>query len=108
MGADREAALLRWGSLPIVFRHPDWTIYEVPSPTPILSGGALDELGHERVAGRVDSAGPHRLRVRWTPYWEVRRGDVCLRRAPDGMTTLVARREGAFELAIGRGGAACG
>jgi hypothetical protein len=107
MGADREAALLRSGALPVVFRHPDWTIYELAQATPILDGGGIDELGHERIAGRVDAGGPHRLRVRWTPYWEVRRGEVCLRRAPDGMTTLVARREGPFELAIGIGGAAC-
>jgi hypothetical protein len=107
MGADREAALLRSGALPAVFRHPDWTIYELPQPTPILDGGELAELGHERIAGRVNAAGPHRLRVRWTPYWEVRRGEVCLLRAADGMTTLVARRPGPFELAIGTGGAAC-
>jgi hypothetical protein len=108
MGADREAALLRSGTFPVAFRHPDWTVYEVPRATPILDGGRLDELGHERIAGTVDSAGPHRLRVRWTRYWEVRRGEVCLRRAADGMTTLVARRAGAFELAIGSGGASCG
>ncbi|MDQ4029741.1 MAG: hypothetical protein M3168_01735 [Actinomycetota bacterium] len=108
MGADREAALLRSGMLPVAFRHRDWTIYELPEATPILSGGRLEELGHERIVGRVDSAGRHRLRVRWTRYWEARRGDVCLRRAADGMTTLVATRPGPFELAIGSGGASCG
>ena len=105
MGAAREAKLLRSGrsGLYLVFRTPNWTIYELPRPQPLLTGpggGRLDRLGHERIAGTTGAAGPHLLRVRYTRYWQVRRGDVCLRPRPDGMTTLVARRPGRFVLAL--------
>jgi hypothetical protein len=104
MGARREAELLRSGraGLVPVFRRADWTIYELPGATPILTGPAparLDVLGHDRVAGRVDAPGRYRLRVRHTPYWRVAAGAVCLERAPDGMTVLVAAEPGRFALA---------
>jgi hypothetical protein len=34
------------------------------------------------------------------PYWEVRRGRVCVSRALDGMTLLHAYRPGPFTLAL--------
>jgi hypothetical protein len=104
MGADREAELLRSGraGLVPVFRSADWTIYQHPRATPILTGPApasLDVLSHSRIAGSVGAPGTYRLRVRYTQYWRVAAGAVCLERAPDGMTRLVARRAGRFVLA---------
>jgi hypothetical protein len=115
VGEDREAALLRSGEsgLEEVFRAETGTIYELTEPTPILSGPAparLSELGHDRVAGRTDGRGSFRLAVRFTPYWRVESGDVCVEEAPDGMTTLVARRSGSFVLGVGlfdRGSGGC-
>jgi hypothetical protein len=46
--------------------------------------------------------------VRWNRYWRVATGAVCLEPAPEGLTTLVAAREGRFSLEIGPGGARCG
>lgn len=123
-GADREARLLRSraSGLRPVFRSESWTIYELPRATPILSGPAparLDRLGHERIAGWTSRRGMYRLRVRYTRYWRVAAGGVCVRSTPDGMTELVARRPGRFLLtlpgdpsalvrgALGRGGGEC-
>jgi hypothetical protein len=105
MGAGREATLLRSGrsGLLPVFRSRDWTIYEFTRARPLLTGpggGTLDRLGHERIAGRTGAAGAHLLRVRYTRYWQVVRGDVCLRPSRNGMTTLVARKPGRFVLAL--------
>jgi hypothetical protein len=105
MGASREADLLRSGraGLARVYGDANWTIYELRGAAPILSGPAparLDRLDHERIAGWTARAAEYRLAVRYTPYWQVLRGEVCLRRADDGMTTLVSARPGTFELAL--------
>lgn len=98
MGASREAELLRSGraGLEPVFRSGDWTIYEVPDPTPILAGGDVTRLGHDALVGSVPAAGAYRLRIRWSPYW--RATGACIERAADGTTRLQARRAGSFAL----------
>jgi hypothetical protein len=115
VGEEREAALLRSrrSGLREVFRGETATIWELPEATPILSGpGAarLTLLAHDRVAGETETPGSYRLAVLYTPYWRVDDGDVCVERAPDGMTTLVVRRAGAFALGAGlfdRGAGGC-
>ncbi|HSL63455.1 MAG TPA: hypothetical protein VK874_02260 [Gaiellaceae bacterium] len=108
MGADREAALLRSGraGLRPAFRSAHWVVYEVPRARPILEGGSLTALAHERIEG-VAGTGRHRLRVRWNRYWEVEAGAVCVEPRADGQTTLVARGPGRFALVVGRGGGRC-
>ncbi|MGH3007679.1 MAG: hypothetical protein ACRDOS_17545, partial [Gaiellaceae bacterium] len=67
-------------------------------------------LAHDRVEGEAETPGSYRLAVRFTPYWNVEGGDVCVERAPDGMTTVVVRRPGPFDLGVGlldRGAAGC-
>jgi hypothetical protein len=104
-GAEWEAQLLRSRRLGLVevFRSRDWRIYELPKAVPILTGPGpswLESHGHERITGWTTRRGTHRLRVRYMPYWEVRRGGICLERAADGMTLLRVRRPGAFTLAL--------
>ena len=111
MGADREAELLRSGraGLVEVLRTADWTIYEDPEAMPILTGrgGArLERLVHDRIVGAVDAPGTYRLRVRYTPYWHVAAGAVCVERSGDGMTRVVASAPGRFVLAPPPGTAA--
>jgi hypothetical protein len=103
-GEEREAALLRSGrsGLRRVFAAASVTIYEVPQPVPILTGPGdpmLTRLDHARIEGRV-GVGTHRLNVRYTRYWRVRNGAVCVERAADGMTILTAFRPGPFALAV--------
>jgi hypothetical protein len=105
VGEEREAELLRSGrsGLDEVATAGDFTVYEVPDPTPILTGPGdahLTALEHDRVEGEVDAAGTYRLAVRWTPTWRVEAGDVCLREASDGMTEVVAGRPGSFVLGV--------
>jgi hypothetical protein len=104
-GADWEAQLLRSRRLGLteVFRSADWRIFVVPSPVRILTGpepARLEAFGHERIAGLTTKRGVHRLRVRYMPHWEVRRGRVCVARATDGMTLLHVYKPGPFTLAL--------
>jgi hypothetical protein len=110
-GADREARLLAAGrsGLVEVFSSRNWRIFELARPRPILNGpgpAALSRFSHDRIAGEVGRAGTYALSVRYMPYWEVRRGHVCLRRARDGMTLVQVRRPGRFVLASDSGPAA--
>jgi hypothetical protein len=109
---EREAALLRSGrsGLRPVGVLAGWRIYELPGARGILPGGRVTELSHERLAGSLPAAGVYRLAVRFTPYWNVRRGALCLAESSDGMTEVRARRPGPFVLEIsfgGRGSASC-
>jgi hypothetical protein len=103
-----EADLLRSGrsGLELALRTPTATVYELPGATPMLSGPApasLLRFDHDRITGRVEASGTYRLAVRFTPYWVVTAGSVCVVRAPDGMTLLEASRGGSFALAIEEG-----
>jgi hypothetical protein len=102
LGAEREAELVRSDSagLRLVHTSPDWSIYELPRATPILTGPAparLTSVRHASVTGSVSAPGRYVLRIRHTPHVRVH-GPVCLLRGPHGMTTLVARAAGAFEI----------
>ena len=104
-GEEREAALLRSGhsGLDPVFSDGDVVIYELPRPDPILTGpGAprISRLDHAGVEGELTAAGTYVLKIRYTRYWRVRAGAVCVERAADGMTRVRATRPGRFALAV--------
>ena len=105
LGAGAEARLLQSGAsgLRPVFLDALWTIYELPRPTPIITGpgGArLTLFSHNRIAGWTEKAARYTLRVRYMRYWSVAAGNVCLAPSKDGSTTvLVVRKPGRFALA---------
>jgi hypothetical protein len=110
-GEEREAALLRSGrsGLRQVFLSPQLRIFEVPRPQPILTGpGApvVTHLDHAGIEGRLTRAGSYRLKIRYTRYWRVKAGAVCVERAQGGMTILRATSPGPFALAVPEGPAA--
>ena len=74
---------------------PTLTVYEVRNATPILTGpgpARLTTLGASTIAGSVGAPGSYRLRIQPTPYLQVRAGDVCVKPAPGGESTLVVLR----------------
>jgi hypothetical protein len=104
-GEEREADLLGSGhsGLREVFRTSDWQIYRVPDPRPLLAGASaasVTELEHDSVAGTVASPGIYRLALRYTPYWRLEVGGLCLDETADGMTELRVSRAGSFKLQI--------
>jgi len=115
-GEQQEADLLLSGrtGLRLVQTSPNWKIWAVPDPTPMLTGpgdARITRYGHDEIDGVTGAAGDYRLSVRFTSYWRVLAGSVCLSEADDGMTTLHAGQPGPFRLRIdlgARGSAACG
>jgi hypothetical protein len=107
-GADREARLLLNGvdGLRLVYHTATWRIWEVSNAAPIATGPGRVHMGafkHDRIAMRFTEPGTYRLAVRYMPYWEVKRGAVCVRQAADGMTLLDVRRAGRLLLAAADG-----
>ncbi len=104
-GEEREARLLRSGrsGLARVFGDGNVTIYELPRPAGIIAGPAsprITRFTHSRVEGTLPAAGSYLLKVRYTRYWRVRAGAVCVERASGGMTRLTATRPGRFALSV--------
>jgi hypothetical protein len=98
-----EAALLRSGrsGLRVVFRTPTLTIFGLPAPAGILSGGPaarLLVLSQTRLVLRVVHPGRFRLAVRYSPYWRTSSG--CLVARGDGMSEVLAPRPGTVAISF--------
>jgi hypothetical protein len=93
--AKAEAAIVGGPRSPLhtVFRAPQLAVYEVPSPTPILTGpgrGRVLRMTESRIVLRVERPGTYRVAVRFSRYWEPSVG--CAARRSDGMIRLSVPR----------------
>ena len=100
--AEREAALIRAG-LPYlrpVMRSRHWGVYAVTDPTPLASGPAtVTAMGAAALTLTARTAGTTLVRVHYSPYWALTRGDGCV--SPAGaFTRVLLRRPGDLRLAI--------
>jgi hypothetical protein len=98
-----EVALLRSGRsrLQPVFRSHGLEILRVPWPRSIVTGapGArIVAFDDDRITLHLGRPGRYRIAVRSSPYWTASSG--CVRRAPDGMLRLWARRAGVVRLSF--------
>lgn len=94
-----EAQLLRSGrsGLKIVHRTATATVFEVPSPRPLVAAPArVLELGYSSIRLRVPTPGIYRLNVTYAPYWHTPSG--CLSPTKDGMSQLTVIRQGIVSL----------
>jgi hypothetical protein len=104
-GGPQEARILRSpaSGLRLVFRSEDWTIYELPHPTPLLTGpgrAKVTHFGHTTIRGVVSQPGTYLLRAHYNPYWRLS-GRGCVRKGPATMTWLRLTRPGPFALSVG-------
>ncbi|HET6692512.1 MAG TPA: hypothetical protein VFG74_16785 [Miltoncostaeaceae bacterium] len=101
--ARAEAKLLMSGysGLDRVARIGGWTVYEVPDAVPIATpadGISVLALTSTNITLDVKEPGTYRLRLRYTPYWQVERGTACAEpREPFG-TDLRVERPGVVRL----------
>lgn len=102
-GDGREANLVSSSrsGLRTVARLPTATIFELPHPTPLLTGpapAAITALRSSGITGYADGPGRYLLRVRYSPYWSITGGSLCIAPGPDAMTRLRITRPGRFSL----------
>ena len=100
--AQQEDALVRSDRLPWlrqVWGSAHWRVYEVADAAPLADGARVTRLGSDSVDIEAPRAGDVRLRVHFTPYWAVVRGDGCVRRNAGDWTQIVVRRPGTLRIA---------
>jgi hypothetical protein len=103
-GGPEEERVLRSprSGLQVVFRSPNWTIYELPQATPLLTGPAhpiVTSFGHTAIRGQVFAAGRYLLRAHYSPYLRLE-GAGCVSPGPEKMTLLDLRRPERFALSV--------
>jgi hypothetical protein len=89
--------------LDLRFQSEHWRIYEVRDPRPMvapLAGAAAETLwfGRQGFALDVQRPGEFLVRVNFTPYWSIARGNGCILRHGD-WTVVRAARPGVFRVA---------
>lgn len=102
-GATAEAQLLRSGAsgLRLVGIRGSWMIYELPHPTPLITGpgkARVLQQDHETLRAKVTQPGLYTLRIRWMPYWSLSGVVDCVAPGPDGQTLVRAISPGGFSL----------
>jgi hypothetical protein len=87
--------------LHVVRRLRHWTVYAVSDPAPIVSGtGRLVSIAPSSLRLAVTHPGVITLRVRWSPYWQLRGVRGCV--APAGQFTRIdATTSGRARLSMG-------
>ncbi len=133
--ARREAEILaspQRGRLRSVYRDANTEIFELQSPTPLVTSTVpsavrdperrteVVQFGRRQVFLWLAEPGVYDLRIRYTPYWRVDEDDVCVASAgPSNLTRLHAHRAGPVRLhfdltlarstsqALGRGAQSC-
>ena len=103
-GGPQEAHVVRspQSGLKAVFRSRNWTIYELPHATPLLTGPAspvVTSFGHTAIHGRVFAAGRYLLRNHYSPYLRLQ-GGGCVAPGPNKMTYLDLTRPERFDLSV--------
>jgi hypothetical protein len=103
-GGPQEERVLRspTSGLKVVFRSQNWTIYELPHATPLLTGPArpvVTSFGHTAIRGEVFAPGRYLLRAHYSPYLRLS-GRGCVSPSPDKMTFLDLTRPERFALSV--------
>ena len=101
--AERRLILSRPAYLEPRWSDAHWRVYEVRDPAPLvqpLGAGEADVrwLGHDGFALDVSRPGEFLVRVAFTQYWSIARGQGCLLRRGD-WTLARASRPGVFRVA---------
>lgn len=102
-GSKAEAELLRSGGsgLRLVAIRGSWMIFELPHPTPLITGPGTARVlhqDHEQLRGTVTKPGIYTMRVRWMPYWSLAGVVDCVAPGPNGQTLFRAIAPGGFSL----------
>jgi hypothetical protein len=97
-----EAELLRSGRLPWLHQvgaSAHWRVFAMDHPAPLADGARVTRLGSDSVDFVAPRAGDVRLRVHFTPYWAVVRGDGCVQSIDGDWTLVRVRRPGPLRIA---------
>ncbi|HEX9967069.1 MAG TPA: hypothetical protein VGB06_03895, partial [Solirubrobacterales bacterium] len=100
--AERRLILREPAYLEPTWRSRHWRVYEVRNPAPLVQplgegAAAVRWINHDGFALDVRRPGEFLIRVSFTPYWSIARGQGCLLRHGD-WTLARASRPGVFRV----------
>ena len=111
---DERSLIERSRAFDVVHRDRDWTVYRLRDPMPLVvsadrttpasagspsaQGAVVTAMTHDTVQLDVRRPGRYVVKVTWSPYWRLQRGDGALGRAPGDWLRLRARAPGVFVL----------
>jgi hypothetical protein len=101
--AERRLVLSEPPYLDLRFRSEHWRIYEVRNPKPLVAplgtaAATVKWFGRQGFALNVTRPGEFLIRVNFTPYWSIARGNGCILHHGD-WTVARASRPGIFRVA---------
>jgi hypothetical protein len=97
-----EDELVRGGRLPWlteVFRSRHWRVYAIDRYRPLADGARTTRLGADSIDLVAPRPGSVRLRVHFSPYWALAKGDGCVVN-DDNWTRLRLRKAGQIRLVM--------
>ncbi|MGI8922133.1 MAG: hypothetical protein ACR2HD_10790 [Solirubrobacteraceae bacterium] len=98
-----EARLIASGLAYLALRQQKshWSVYEVTHSQPLASGaGRIDSLNPTSFSITAYRPGTIRLKIRFTPYWAITRGNACIERTSDSFTEVAAKQAGQIHVAV--------
>jgi hypothetical protein len=85
-----------------VWRSARWRVFAVLGASPLAQAPAvLERASSDSLSVYAPRPGSYTLRVHFTPYWKLARGNGCVSRAPGDWTQLQAHSRGTFQVVIG-------
>jgi hypothetical protein len=102
VSAEDERDLVLSGELPWlkqVWAGSHWRVFAVDRPRLLADGARVTRLGADSVDLTAPRAGDVRLRVHFSPYWAVVRGDACVGDDGNGWTRIRVRKPGTIRIA---------
>jgi hypothetical protein len=84
-----------------LWHSPHWRLYAVTGSPGLTGGGArVTAWGADSFTLAIASAGTYEVRVRYSPYWNLRTGSGCVGQASGGWTAVKATRPGVVNVGI--------
>ncbi|MGO9487738.1 MAG: hypothetical protein ACLQBB_01775 [Solirubrobacteraceae bacterium] len=89
------------GFLREVWHSAHWRLFAVRRPAPLAQPPArLTAADTQSFTLQAPAPGSYEVRLHYTPYWAVARGDACVAQAPGEWTLVQARRPGTVHVVI--------
>jgi len=105
-GARETQILTTSAEFHVVFTSPQWTVFELASPAPMIQPlrrageASMLSVGHESVSLDVTQSGGYLIKVSYSPFWRITDGAGTIAKGRDDFLVLHAAASGYYSLRI--------
>jgi hypothetical protein len=107
MSGERETEILSTSrQFTVVLVSPEWTIFRLKEPEPMIvpgrraGTGHITAIDHQSVTLQVTRPGVYLIKVSYSPYWEITAGEGHLREGRNGFLVLRADAAGLYGIRV--------